>query len=82
MHKYASSCIFGLIFLQKLLKFRTNIVPLRSEFHLRRKESLTFSKKQETSILQLDREDKKADSSHSIRGVSIGGIQQSSRRQC
>ena len=46
--------------------------------HNWKKKSLTFSKKQETSILQLNREDMKADSSHSIRGVGIGGIQQSS----
>lgn len=65
-----------------LQRSRDFLITFAFRNHFWTKESLTFSKKQETSILQLNREDKKADSSHSIRGVSIGGIQQSSRRQC
>ena len=58
------------------------LLTLRLEFHLRRKESLKLSRRQETSIFpsrKAEREDKKANCSHLIRGVSIGGIQRHTR---
>ena len=61
------------------------LLTLRSEFHLRRKESLKFSRRQETSTFQSKKHYMKTRRpiAHTRnRGVSIGGIQQSSRWSC
>ncbi len=81
-HKMKRICS---LFRSIVYSIKEKLLSLRSEFHLRRKESLKFSRRQETSTFP--------DQKHYVKtrrpiahtrygGVGIGGIQQSSRWRC
>ena len=64
---------------------KEKLLTLRSEFHLRRKESLKFSRRQETSTFPDQKhyvKTRRPIAHTRYRGVGIGGIQQSSRWRC
>ena len=64
---------------------KEKLLSLRSEFLLRRKESLKFSRRQETSTFQSQKhyvKTRRPIAHTRYRGVGIGGIQQSSRWRC
>lgn len=73
------------LFRSIVYSIKEKLLTLRSEFHLRRKESLKFSRRQETSTFQSQKhyvKTRRPIAHTRNRGVSIGGIQQSSRWCC
>ena len=81
-HKMKRICS---LFRSIVYSIKENLLSLRSEFHLRRKESLKFSRRQETSTFQSQKhyvKTRRPIAHTRYRGVGIDGIQQSSRWRC
>ena len=81
-HKMKRICS---LFRSIVYSIKEKLLTLRSEFHLRRKESLKFSRRQETSTFPSQKhyvKTRRPIAHTRNRGVSIGGIQQSSRWRC
>ena len=81
-HKMKRICS---LFRSIVYSIKEKLLTLRSEFHLRRKESLTFSRRQETSTFPDQKhyvKTRRPIAHTRYRGVGIGGIQQSSRWRC
>ena len=81
-HKMKRNCS---LFRSNVYSIKEKLLSLRSEFHLRRKESLKFSRRQETSTFPSQKhyvKTRRPIAHTRYRGVSIGSIQQSSRWRC
>ena len=81
-HKMKRNCS---LFRSNVYSIKEKLLSLRSEFHLRRKESLKFSRRQETSTFPIQKhyvKTRRPIAHTRYRGVSIGSIQQSSRWRC
>ena len=78
-HKMKRICS---LFRSIVYSIKEKLLSLRSEFHLRRKESLKFSRRQETSTFQSKKhyvKTRRPIAHTRYRGVGIGGIQRHTR---